>query len=201
MLETGRYATVKEIAKAEKINPSYVSRVLRLTLLAPALVEALVQGRWSSTMTLHDLMKPFPIEWDRQSPLVRTTHRHSTPLYFTAPPMTEPILSRRGCRPTDKHDIFLSNCAYRLLPLSSCEFECLEDRLPLRDQPVETILPIGGLLAADVLIARSHVRDGRDFHSKQQRLAGRKHHQRVFDSSSSAAKLCGSVESVLEMGS
>jgi hypothetical protein len=33
MLETGRYATVKEIAKAEKINPSYVSRVLRLTLL------------------------------------------------------------------------------------------------------------------------------------------------------------------------
>ena len=32
MLETGRYATVKEIAKAEKIKPSYVSRVLRLTL-------------------------------------------------------------------------------------------------------------------------------------------------------------------------
>jgi hypothetical protein len=91
--------------------------------------------------------------------------------------MTEPILSRRGCRPTDEHDIFLSNCAYRLLPLLSCEFECLEDRLPLRDQPVETILPIGGLLAANVLIARSHVRDGRDFHSKQQRLAGRKHHQ------------------------
>jgi hypothetical protein len=35
MLETGRQATIKEIAKAEKINPSYVSRVLRLTLLAP----------------------------------------------------------------------------------------------------------------------------------------------------------------------
>jgi len=37
MLETGQYATIKEIAKAERINPSYVSRVLRLTLLAPAL--------------------------------------------------------------------------------------------------------------------------------------------------------------------
>ena len=61
MLETGGNATIKEIAKAEKINPSYVSRVLRLMLLAPDL-EALVQGRWSSTMTLHDLMKPFPIE-------------------------------------------------------------------------------------------------------------------------------------------
>jgi hypothetical protein len=66
MLETGRFATIKEIARAEKINPSYVSRVLRLTLLAPELVEALVHGRRSSTMSLHDLMKPFPIEWHRQ---------------------------------------------------------------------------------------------------------------------------------------
>jgi hypothetical protein len=45
MLETGRYATIEGIAKAEKINSSYVSRVLRLTLLAPNLVEALVHGR------------------------------------------------------------------------------------------------------------------------------------------------------------
>ena len=66
MLETGRYATIREISKAEKINPSYVSRVLRLTLLAPDLVEALLHGRQDSTMSLHDMMKPFPIEWDRQ---------------------------------------------------------------------------------------------------------------------------------------
>jgi hypothetical protein len=66
MLETGRYATIKEIARAEKINPSYVSRVLRLTLLAPDLVEALMGGRQTSTMSLRNLMKPFPIEWDRQ---------------------------------------------------------------------------------------------------------------------------------------
>jgi len=66
MLETGRYATIKEIAKAEKINQSYVSRVLRLTLLAPDLFEALLHGRQNSTMSLHDVMKPFPIEWDRQ---------------------------------------------------------------------------------------------------------------------------------------
>ncbi|MFO1158505.1 MAG: hypothetical protein U1E60_06675 [Reyranellaceae bacterium] len=42
MLETGRYATIREIARAEKINPSYVSRVLRLTLLAPATVESIL---------------------------------------------------------------------------------------------------------------------------------------------------------------
>src|SRR6478609_809596 len=48
MLETGRYATIKEIAKAEKINSSYVSRVLRLTLLAPATVEAILDSRTRS---------------------------------------------------------------------------------------------------------------------------------------------------------
>ena len=66
MLETGRYATIKEIAKAEKINPSYVSRVLRLTLLAPNLVEALANGRQNSARSLPHLMKPFPVEWDQQ---------------------------------------------------------------------------------------------------------------------------------------
>ena len=35
MLETGRFATINELAAAESINSSYVSRVLRLTLLAP----------------------------------------------------------------------------------------------------------------------------------------------------------------------
>jgi len=52
MLETGRYATVREIARAERINPSYVSRVLRSTLLAPATVEAILQGRASAAPTL-----------------------------------------------------------------------------------------------------------------------------------------------------
>ncbi|MFN4204812.1 MAG: hypothetical protein ACK4HG_00360 [Agrobacterium albertimagni] len=67
MLETGQYATIKEIAKAEKINPSYVSRVLRLTLLAPATVEAILDGRASAAPTLAERMKAFPVEWARQS--------------------------------------------------------------------------------------------------------------------------------------
>ena len=66
MLETGRYATIKEIAKAEKINPSYVSRVLRLTLLAPATVEAILDGRATAAPTLAEAMKVFPVEWARQ---------------------------------------------------------------------------------------------------------------------------------------
>lgn len=45
MIEIGEYATVREIAKAEGVNASYVSRVLRLTLLAPEVVARLVEGQ------------------------------------------------------------------------------------------------------------------------------------------------------------
>jgi hypothetical protein len=42
----GVYASVAEIAEAEKINRSYVSRILRLTLLTPNIVEA-IPGGWA----------------------------------------------------------------------------------------------------------------------------------------------------------
>ncbi len=66
MLETGRYATIDELARAEKINASYVSRVLRLTLLAPAIVEAILDGRHAPEMTLRVLMKGVPVGWAEQ---------------------------------------------------------------------------------------------------------------------------------------
>ena len=45
MMEAGRYGTIDELAAAEKINSPYVSRLLRLTLLAPDIVEAILGGR------------------------------------------------------------------------------------------------------------------------------------------------------------
>ena len=66
MMETGRFATINELAAAEKINSSYVSRLLRLTLLAPGIVEAILDGRQPEGMTLPALMEPFPVEWERQ---------------------------------------------------------------------------------------------------------------------------------------
>jgi hypothetical protein len=66
MMEAGRFATINELAAAEKINSSYVSRLLRLTLLAPGLVEAILDGRQSEGMTLPGLMEPFPVEWEQQ---------------------------------------------------------------------------------------------------------------------------------------
>jgi hypothetical protein len=67
MLESGNYATIREIAAAEKINETYVGRVLRLTLLAPEIVNAILSGRQPDGITLEQLMKQFPIEWRNQA--------------------------------------------------------------------------------------------------------------------------------------
>ena len=66
MLENGMHATIAEIAAAEKINASYVGRVLRLTLLAPDIIEAILDGRQPTEMTLAVLMRPFAVDWERQ---------------------------------------------------------------------------------------------------------------------------------------
>jgi hypothetical protein len=66
MLEGGQFATVQELAAAEKINASYVSRVLRLTLLAPDLVEAILDGRQPEGMTLPGLMEGVAVEWQME---------------------------------------------------------------------------------------------------------------------------------------
>ena len=68
LLETGVYGIIEELAAAEKINPSYVSRILRMTLLAPDIVDAVLNGNYSPALTLSALMKPFPIEWEDQQP-------------------------------------------------------------------------------------------------------------------------------------
>src|SRR6202158_2568863 len=66
MLESGDYATVRDLAQAESINESYLGRVLRLTLLAPEIVEAILEGKQPAILEFDDLLKQFPVEWDKQ---------------------------------------------------------------------------------------------------------------------------------------
>ena len=66
MLDSGRFQTVQDLAEAEKINPSYIARVLRFTLLAPDIVEAILDGRQPVGLQLDNLLAPFPVEWERQ---------------------------------------------------------------------------------------------------------------------------------------
>jgi hypothetical protein len=80
MLENGEYATIREIASAEKINESYVGRVLRLTLLAPDIVEAVLAGRQPIGLQLDGLMRPFSVEWSEQRQKIVNQRAVSWPL-------------------------------------------------------------------------------------------------------------------------
>ncbi len=66
LLESGQVRSLNELAEAEKINPSYLSRIYRLTLLAPDIVEAILDGRQPRTLQLADLMDNMPVEWELQ---------------------------------------------------------------------------------------------------------------------------------------
>jgi hypothetical protein len=66
MLDTEVPATLEDLARARGVAPSYVSRVLRLTLLAPEIVEAILDGRQPAELRLDDLLEGFPLEWAEQ---------------------------------------------------------------------------------------------------------------------------------------
>jgi hypothetical protein len=66
LLDRGVYTTVTEIAEAEKISKSYVSRILRLALLAPDMVEAILGGWADQRVMLERLERPLPVEWEEQ---------------------------------------------------------------------------------------------------------------------------------------
>lgn len=65
LLDEGRYASISEMAKAERIERGYLGTLLRLTLLAPELVEAILDRRQPAGLTLPRLMLPFPLKWQR----------------------------------------------------------------------------------------------------------------------------------------
>jgi hypothetical protein len=67
MLEEGRYAFISEMAKAEGIERGYVRSLLRLTLLAPAMVEAIVAGRQPEGVTLPGQLEGMPVGWGEQT--------------------------------------------------------------------------------------------------------------------------------------
>ena len=66
LLENGTYTCLDDIARSEKIGASFVSRYYRLVLLAPDIVEAILDGRQPAQLTMKDLLSPFPVEWASQ---------------------------------------------------------------------------------------------------------------------------------------
>lgn len=72
MLDSGEFTTIAELAEREGIAPSYMTRVLRLTLLAPDIVEAILEGKHGLEVTLARVLEPFPAEWIEQLNLFNT---------------------------------------------------------------------------------------------------------------------------------
>nr|WP_232478801.1 hypothetical protein [Roseomonas rosulenta] len=70
LLDEGRYASITEMAAAERIERGYLGSLLRLTLLAPPLVEKLMEGRVGLGATLPELLQPFPEIWQHQHMLL-----------------------------------------------------------------------------------------------------------------------------------
>ncbi len=106
MLDGGRYASISEIAAAENIERGYLGSLLRLTLLAPDIVEAILDGRQTLTLGLAGLMEAFPAEWLEQRRALLNT---AAALELARPPLdghvcpvphVSPIRSRARLRPT-----------------------------------------------------------------------------------------------------
>jgi hypothetical protein len=66
MLDSGKYTTIAEMAAAENLDRGYLGRLLQLTLLAPDIVEAIVEGRQADGITLADLLETMPSNWSEQ---------------------------------------------------------------------------------------------------------------------------------------
>jgi hypothetical protein len=88
MLDEGRYASITELAAIEKLDRGYLGSLLKLTLLAPDIVESVLDGRQPHAVSLPALMEPFPIEWARQR------DRPWSP----SPPPPNPPIAARGAR-------------------------------------------------------------------------------------------------------
>ncbi len=74
LLENGTYSCHDDIARAEKIGPSYISKIIRLALLSPDIVEMILAGKQPASLTLKNLMRPFPVAWAEQRKYLLPSH-------------------------------------------------------------------------------------------------------------------------------
>ncbi len=66
VLETGKVASLGELAAHVGVDPAYISRFLRLTLLAPDIIERILDGREPSGLSLRVLLNDMPAVWEEQ---------------------------------------------------------------------------------------------------------------------------------------
>ena len=85
LLDEGVYTSVSEIGDTENISKSYVSRILRLALLAPDIVEAILTGSTDQGMMLEQLERPLPASWEEQREALRAGAARASVNHGTLP--------------------------------------------------------------------------------------------------------------------
>lgn len=75
LLDSGAYDSIKALADAEKIDKSYLCKILRLAALSPSITEAILDGTPSETIDLRRLLQPIPSEWQRQLAVLTSAQR------------------------------------------------------------------------------------------------------------------------------
>jgi hypothetical protein len=76
LLDEGTCSAIKDIAAKENIDPSYVGDVLRLTLLAPDIVEMILDGRQPPALQFETLRKSLPLLWEEQRKAIRDSKQN-----------------------------------------------------------------------------------------------------------------------------
>jgi hypothetical protein len=66
LIEAGKYASVREAARAEGVAKSYAAKISKMVLLAPDIVEAIVEGRADDRVMLKVLEGTLPVDWEEQ---------------------------------------------------------------------------------------------------------------------------------------
>lgn len=77
LLNEGMYATIEDLAAKEKINPSYVSRILRLAFLSPKVVQVILDRKQPAWLTMKDLLRPHPNDWSEQEKILLCSSKKS----------------------------------------------------------------------------------------------------------------------------
>lgn len=73
LLDSGEVANATELARQLKLEPGWVAEVLRLTRLAPDIVQAILDGRQPRHLNLHAIrgrQADVPVDWDEQRRLL-----------------------------------------------------------------------------------------------------------------------------------
>ena len=68
-IESGEVHSISDLARNLDVDNSYVARILKLTTLAPDIIEAILHGEEPSGLSLAQLIRTFPMDWERQRAL------------------------------------------------------------------------------------------------------------------------------------